>query len=403
MNRLFSVFAAALLLVSVLSLTTLRGTGVNGGVGKLAFAAGDDNWYVGEGAKEDMYVTYRIQDYDTNNGAPYTITIYFDKQDDEGNWIAPTFVVDQGKVINGTMKLSSFDMSVLGSGSQIPDEMMSYVSGYKDSLQWLSAYVAKPGQSLTSASWGKIASIGGPEIKPSGTETITTEAGTFDTAKISYHKSVDNNIWIKDGFPFPIKAETYADVTTGAPPVQYKFELLATGSGRPPAPESTTELPTPPLEQRTARGSYFIDLNWSPAVIKPNTNVTFDVSFYDDSHSPVQDVGYNFRVTDSKGDVISDLTDQFAGNSVGHHTVKFTDANAGPIKVDVKIIAVGSRDPGAFVESATFNIVAGPEFPVGTAAGVLLLTAAIGALVVASRWKGGMGASLAPGSGGARP
>jgi hypothetical protein len=89
-------------------------------------------------------------------------------------------------VINGTLKLSSLDMSVLGKGTQIPDEMVPYVSGCNDSLQWLSAYVPKPGQSLSSASWGKIAAaIGGSEIKPSGAEKITVKAGTFDTVKIA--------------------------------------------------------------------------------------------------------------------------------------------------------------------------------------------------------------------------
>jgi hypothetical protein len=348
--------------------------------------ASDDKWCVGEGVKDDMYVTYRIQDYDTNNGTPYTMTIYFEKQDEDGDWIAPAFVVDEGNVINGTLKLSSLDMSVLGKGTQIPDEMVPYVSGYKDSLQWLSAYVPKPGQSLSSASWGKIAAIGGSEIKPSGAEKITVKAGVFDTVKIAYHKSVDNTIWVADGFPFPIKAQTYADVTTGQPPIQYAFELLATGTGRPSEPVSTIQLPQPPVEQRTARGTYFIDLNWSPAEVKAGTDVTFDVSFFDNSHTPVQDVDYNFRVTDSKGDVLADLRNQFASDSVGRHTVKFTDTNAGPAKIEVNIVAVGSRDPGAFVEAATFNIVAVPEFPVNN---LIFLTAGliISALLVVLRWK----------------
>lgn len=349
--------------------------------------ASDDNWYVGEGVKDNMYVTYKIQDYDTNNGAPYTMTIYFQKQDQDGDWIAPAFVVDEGNVINGTLNLSSLDMSVLGKGTQIPDEMVPYVNGYKDSLQWLSAYVPKPGQSLSSPSWGKIAAIGGPEIKPTGAEKITVKAGTFDTMKIGYHKSVDNTIWVKDGFPFPIKAQTYADITTGQPPIQYAFELLATGTGRPSEPVSTVQLPKPPLEQETARGTYFIDLNWSPAEIKAGTNVTFDVSFFDNAHTPVQDVEYNFKITDSKGNVLADLPNQVASDSVGHHTVKFNDTNAGRAKIEVDIVAVGSRDLGNFVESATFNIVAVPEFPVNNI--LIFLTAGLttSALLVVLRWK----------------
>ena len=327
-----------------------------------AYAA-DDKWYVGEGAKQDTYVTYRIQDLDTNNGAPFDMTIYFQKQDESGDWVAPVFVVDQGKVFPGTLKLGSLDMSVLATGSNVTTEIMPYINAYKDSLQWLSAYVPKPGQSLTAASWGKIASIGGSEIKPSGTEKITVKAGTFDTTKIIYHKSIDNTIWVANEFPFPIKAQTYADVTTGQPPVQYAFELLATGTGEPPARSSVVEIPKPPLEQRTARGTYFVDLDWLPADIQPGKDVSFQISFFDSDHAAVRDVSYDFKVTDSHGNVLKDLKDQFAASSPDAQTVSFSDKNAGPVTVDVNVNAVGSRDPGPFVESAQFNIVAAPEFP----------------------------------------
>jgi hypothetical protein len=225
--------------------------------------------------------------------------------------------------------------------------------------------VPKPGTSLSAASWGKIASIGGPEIKPSGTEKITVKGGTFDTTKIIYHKSIDNTIWVANEFPFPIKAQTYADVTTGEPPVQYAFELLATGTGQPPTPASTLEVPKPPLEQRTARGTYYIDLDWSPAEIQPGKDTTFELSFSDSDHAPVQDVSYDFKVTDSKGNLLKDLKDQFAPSSPSTQTVSFN--SAGPVTVNVMIDAVGSRDPGPFVESAQFNIVAAPEFPAGAA------------------------------------
>ena len=131
-----------------------------------AFAV-DNNWYVGEGVTKDMYVKYRMSHFDTNNGREFTMTIYFKEQDDKGNWIAPVFVEDQGKVLNGTFILSPLDLTALGT-SKIPPEMKKYRSAYASSLQWLAAFVPKPGQSLTAGSWGKIASIGGSEIKPSG-------------------------------------------------------------------------------------------------------------------------------------------------------------------------------------------------------------------------------------------
>ena len=60
-------------------------------------------WYPGEGVRQDMYVKYRIQDYDTNNRQPYTLTLYFQQQDQDGNWIVPATVETNGRVLQGTL------------------------------------------------------------------------------------------------------------------------------------------------------------------------------------------------------------------------------------------------------------------------------------------------------------
>src|ERR1044072_1304593 len=93
-----------------------------------AFAE-DNNWYVGEGVKKDMYVKYTISHFDTNNGREFDMLLYFKDQDDKGNWIVPVWVEDQGKVYNGTFILSALDLTALGT-SQIPDEMKEYRSAY---------------------------------------------------------------------------------------------------------------------------------------------------------------------------------------------------------------------------------------------------------------------------------
>ncbi|HKG87834.1 MAG TPA: hypothetical protein VKA95_05870, partial [Nitrososphaeraceae archaeon] len=95
---------------------------------KNAYAA-DNNWYVGEGVKQNMYVKYNIRELDTNNGRPFEMTIWFKEKDDKGNWIAPVFVVDEGKVISGTFRLSALDLTALGT-SDIPTEMREYRSAY---------------------------------------------------------------------------------------------------------------------------------------------------------------------------------------------------------------------------------------------------------------------------------
>lgn len=320
-----------------------------------AFAQEDGRWYVGDGAKNDLYVTYRVQEQDTNAGRPFEITIYFKEFNQTGNyWVAPTFVVDQGRVYNGTFHLSDLDLTALGN-SQIPQNMTKYRSGYSSSLKWLAAFVAKPGQSLTAQYWGKIASIGGSPIAPTGKATISTPAGVFETTAISWHKGVDNNIWIKDGFPYPVKAQTFADITTGNPPIQYAFELLATGQGQPIQPESKQEIPVPPLEQRTERGTYIIKLIWEPTEIKAGNNTKFGVLFYDDKKNIVSEVGYNFAIVDSTGQLFFSKDNQLAPDGTALQNVVFQ--KPGEYTVKVLITTAGASAPSTFVETGQFGVV----------------------------------------------
>ena len=320
-----------------------------------AFAQEDGRWYVGDGAKNDMYVTYKVQEQDTNAGRPFDMTIYFKEYNETGKyWVAPTFVVDQGRVYNGTFHLSDLDLTALGT-SQISPEMAKYRSGYSSSLKWLSAFVSKPGQSLTAQNWGKIASIGGSPIAPTGKASVTTPAGTFDTTTILFHKGVDNTIWIKDGFPYPIKAQTYADTTTGNPPVQYAFELLATGQGQPAQPEGQEQIPVPPLELRTERGTYIISLTWEPVTIKPGNNTKFGMIFYDDKKNLVTGVGYNFAVVDATGQLFFAKDNQLAPDGTAIQNVAFQ--KPGPMTVKVLITTAGSGAVSNFVESGQFDIV----------------------------------------------
>ena len=321
-----------------------------------AVAQGNNLWYVGDGAKKGMYLTYKIQDQDTNAGRPFDMTIYFKEYNNTGKyWVAPTFVVDEGRVINGTFHLSDLDLTALGS-SQIPQEMSKYRSAYSNSLKWLSAFVAKPGQSLTAPYWGKIASIGGSPISPSGKATVTEPAGTFDTTVITWHKGVDNNIWIKDDLPYPVKAKTFADITTGNPPIQFAFDLLATGQGQPKQPQSKEEIPVPPLEQRTERGTYIIRLIWEPVTIKTGNNTKFGIIFMDDKKNIVTDVGYNFAVVDSNTQqLIYGKDNQLSPDGTAVQNVVFQ--KPGPATVKVLITQAGSATPSNFVETGQFDMV----------------------------------------------
>jgi hypothetical protein len=319
----------------------------------MAFAQ-SDNWYVGKGVKPDTYYTYEIKNADTNQGQPFTMTIYFKEYNETGKyWVAPTYVVDQGKVINGTLYLSNLDMTALGS-SPIPPEMNKYRSSYSTSMTWLAAFVPQPGQSLSSPSWGKIASIGGPEIKPSGNAKVTTPAGTFDTTVISYKKGATSNIYINSNMPYPVKADTFADVTTGVAPIQYTYELKATGTGKPPLPETQVEIPVPPLNLKTPRGTYNIQLLWEPVEIRAGNNTNFGVVFTDDRNNIVERITYGYTVMDANRTVIDEFTNQRADDGIGQFAYTFD--TPGQKYLQIILESATGEDLGMFVESATFTL-----------------------------------------------
>jgi hypothetical protein len=350
-NRLFAYALVAVLITAIITSIAISSVVII----KNAYAADDNNWYVGKGVKPNTYVSYNITNGDTNNARPFIMTIYFKEFNSSGGyWVAPTFVVDQGEVINGTLHLSDLDLSVLGS-SNTPAKMLPYINAYTSSIHWLASFVPKPGQSLSAAYWGKIASIGGSPIAPGGSSKVTVPAGIFDTKVISYHKGVDNNIWINKDLPYPVKAQTFADVTTGNPPIQYKFDLLAVGQGNPPTPKSQIEIPKPPLSIQTARGTYYIQLLWDPPTIQSGKDIKFGVLFQSNSHSLLTDVSYSFKVTDSSSKVITDVKNQKAPDGTGIQTVKFT--KPGPADVLVSVDAVQGQPSGDFVENAKFRVV----------------------------------------------
>lgn len=360
-NREYASLTSLLVVIVLVPMLVLPYS-ISGGIA--ASAQQNDMWYLGKGAKENTYYTYKIQDHDTNQGQPFTMTVFFKDFNETGKyWIAPVFVVDKGKVLNGTFHLSDLDLTALGS-SVIPKEMSPYRSAYANTLQWLESFVPRPGQSLSAVNWGKIGSIGGSPVNPGGAAKVTVPAGSYDTTVITYHKGVDNRIWVNSELPYPVKAETYADVTTGNPPIQYVYDLQATGQGQPPAPESQIEIPKPPLEIQTARGTYILQLLWDPEVIVAGQPVEFGILFGDAAGGIVDRVRYGFKVTEPDGTVLEDLKNQRADDGTGIQ--EYTFESDGPKDVEVTVDVVGGTPMGEFVESSKFGIVVQP--PSGTAA-----------------------------------
>jgi hypothetical protein len=350
-----------------------------------AHAQGNDTWYVGEGTLQDTYVTYEIAEYQTNNRIPYTMTIYFQEFDEEDNvWIAPTYVVSQGRVMEGTLRLAGSNLFPLG-GSEVPDDMDQYVSGYASSLIFLEAYAPRSApKSLSAVAWGNVAGTGAAPIGPAGKEAVTVEGGSFDTTVISYSRgSILNKIWVSDNFPYPVKALVYVDTTEPPAPVRYEFELVDQGEGQPEPPTSSEEAPMPPLVRDTVTGEYKVQIDWDPVEIQPNSTTDFTVSFYNSGEDPVVRVNYDFIVTDGAGNMVYDESGYTGETNSAVESVPFGDG--GPVNINVKITAVSSVGTGAFIEEADFALVVVPEFPVSAA---IIAAVAVGFIVAMTRVSG---------------
>jgi hypothetical protein len=324
-------------------------------IGSIKNAYAQNTWYLGKGVQPNTYYTYKIQEHDTKQGQPYIMTVYFKGFNNTGNyWIAPTTVVYNGKVLNGTLHLSSLDLTPLGS-SKIPPEMKDFISGYKDSIAWLSAFVPKPGLSLTAPYWGKIAAIGGSAVAPGGGATVTVPAGTYHTTVVTWHYGVDNNIYVEPTMPYPVKADTYAATTGGNPPIQYAFDLEATGQGQPPVPKSTAYAPKPPITIQTARGTYFVELvAWQPSTITAGKPTQFGLLFKDAQQNVVNGVIYSIKA--SQGNTtVAQQSNQQAQQGTGITTITFP--KPGPANLYVSVDSVAGVPSGEFVESVTFNLV----------------------------------------------
>jgi hypothetical protein len=114
-NIMNSILTYSLLFILFTTAVALTGMKIIFDENKKVYAAnGDNTWYLGKGVKPNTYFTYKIQDHDTNEGQPFLMNIYFKEFNSTGKyWIAPVYVVDQGKVINGTFQLRCHLIEVL--------------------------------------------------------------------------------------------------------------------------------------------------------------------------------------------------------------------------------------------------------------------------------------------------
>ncbi|MYL11464.1 MAG: peptidase [Cenarchaeum sp. SB0669_bin_11] len=193
------------------------------------------DWHVGEGMQIGDYYSYDMCHVDYKECAEFSMDIWIEKDIQVGTetkWLAHVVTYDGSRITVGQMELGKIAPEPTG-GSP---ELSSYIGAFKSSVVWLSAFAnANEPKDFSMPSWGKIANIGGEQILPKEllVDGHDVPAGHFDNVVVVGWRTggANSQIWVADGFPFPIKALTWTHVSEGIPPREYEFELQEYRSG----------------------------------------------------------------------------------------------------------------------------------------------------------------------------
>jgi len=205
----------------------------------------------------------------------------------------------------------------------------------------LSAYATGDTENLTGKgpkkfnmpSWGRIGNIGGEQIIPASEEKIAVPDGVFDTVRITWKTGGKvNNVWIVDEFPFPVKADTYAHVSSGVPPQEYRFELLDfqrnvkenpfPDSGDTGGPDPGLNCPKPSNEfaqvsRNTNTNTMIIDVKYSPKNPKQGClmDIIIDFKRKVNQEEFENEVHYDILVVKQSSSGIPDVLRSLAGEA----------------------------------------------------------------------------------------
>ncbi|HUU47927.1 MAG TPA: peptidase [Nitrosopumilaceae archaeon] len=348
----------------------------------------DGSWYLGEGLKKGDYFEYSLCEINLNDCSPITLKMWIkgDIQNiSETLWDAKVVVEDQNKIIIGS----------LGLGKTAPepilfdDNIFEYTSAFKSSLAWLSAFTTgnendriHGPKEFRSASWGEIGPIGGgsnAQLITNRVETITTPAGTVDTIVVGWYSGNDNEIWLVDDFPFPVKALTYAGITEGNAPIMYQFTLLNYKENIMDDPfkdveetiqkEELLNCPTKFYDYTSDRvstntHSMMIQYNYSPLTPIEGCNIDWKINFlskYNDLEI-LDQIHYDIWVVDEEGNKLRSYAQEIGEdnlyNEFGrvHHLLQIKE-KAGLVRYSIFVHGTGPEQEKPDASMSGFAIV----------------------------------------------
>ena len=379
MKYLLAVFAFLFLVGSVQYVAAQE---LGGGVDKKG------SWYVGEGLKTGDRFEYSLCHVEYKECKPLVLDFWVKGDIVEGTetkWLVETVVYDGNDIIKGQVHLGKVAPEPTGGSS----ELRLYASVFKSSIVWLSAFATSYGgeggegpKQFSDISWGKIANIGGQQVKPTLIGSVNTREGVIpDAVQITWRTGgYTSEIWIVDGFPFPVKASTWTHVSEGIPPQEYKFELLDYEDDvtkDPYADIVSTESVKKGLNcseiydrttiKKTSSGSsYLIDLKYGPSEIKFGCDIDWIINFrspYDETDFLYQ-VQYDIWVEDPTSKKIvkslaADEGTQFLYSPSGQVIRSMNvDTSFNPTKYIVVVYGLAPKDqvPSTLLETLEINV-----------------------------------------------
>jgi hypothetical protein len=119
-------------------------------------------------------------------------------------------------------------------------------------------------------------------------------------------------------------------------------------------PEASIVQVTPPLTERTARGDYYVTLDWKPSTITTGNETTFTVDILDKDQFPVTQATYDLVIMDSNNTTLLDLKNQLAREGTKSHSITFDQP--GIVTVKIKVTSVKGQDTGIFTEQVEFQV-----------------------------------------------
>ncbi|BDQ31442.1 peptidase [Nitrosopumilus zosterae] len=331
----------------------------------------EGTWYLGEGLKVGDYFEYSLCEIDLNDCAPIKLKMWIKgeiQNESESLWDTKVVVIDGNKIIQGSMGLGKTAPEPV----LFDDDLFDYAIGFKSSLAWLSAFATANEddrihgpQKFSDAAWGKIGAIGGAQLIPKRTETINTPAGTADTVVVGWYSGNNNEIWILDDFPFPVKALTYAWVTTGIAPIMYQYTLLDYKENITDDPfkdvkstipkEKLLECPTEfhnyvSGRESTNTFSMLIQYNYSPEVPIEGCSIDWKINFMNKYNEVefIDQVHYDIWVVDDAGNKIRSYAQDIGRadlfNGFGQvHILLPVEEKAGIVKYAIFVHGTGSE------------------------------------------------------------